>query len=147
MAMKNFFFIYWANFRWHVCSPINLPYDHQSVSLQSSIKKLLINSLIIPQFISFMQSLECFQCNANKTLSHKLHFYLCRMPWFIKTLISSALDSTRFSILLSKYKRKRQSKADFCMFSSESTTKYLEWRCSYMPYFKTAHPRCINTYK
>jgi hypothetical protein len=69
------------------------------------------------------------------------------MPWFIKTLISSALDSTRFSILLSKYKRKHQSKADFCMVSAEPTKKYEEWRYTHMPYFKTAHPRCINTYK
>ena len=119
-------------------------YDHQSVSLQSNIKKKLFINSLLPQFILFMQLLECFQCNANKTLIHKLHFYVCRMPWFIKMLISSALDSTRVSILFSKYKRKCQSKAVFCMLISEPTTKYEEGRFTYMPYFKTAHPRCIN---
>jgi hypothetical protein len=138
MALKHFFLFMELIF-------IDM-YDHQSISLQSSIKKLFINSLLLQQFILFMQFLERFQCNANKTLSHKLQFYLCRMPWFIKMLISSALDSTRVSILLSKYKRKRQSKALFCMLHSEPTTKHEEWRYTYMPYFKTAHPRCINIY-
>jgi aryl carrier-like protein len=67
------------------------------------------------------------------------------MPCFIKMLISSALDSTRVSILLSKYKRKRQSKAVFCVLNSEPTTKYEEWR--FTLYFKTAKSRCIITYQ
>jgi hypothetical protein len=101
---ETFFFIYGANFLWHIWSPINLPYDHQSISRMITNQSLVWSPIKIPydhQSISRMitnqspYSQVLKNCPLIHFLFHNL-FYSCS-PWNVFNVMQIKHSTINFT--------------------------------------------------